>query len=71
MFCPQCGAEYRPGFNRCKNCNIDLVNNCRWSLSPSQALKLIIPTSSSFGRIQPLLMLSWRKARWNRLESIR
>jgi Putative prokaryotic signal transducing protein len=25
MFCPQCGAEYRPGFTRCYDCQVDLV----------------------------------------------
>lgn len=25
MFCPQCKAEYRPGFSRCSDCDVDLV----------------------------------------------
>lgn len=25
MFCPQCGAEYRQGFTRCSDCDVDLV----------------------------------------------
>src|SRR5437899_10688032 len=25
MFCPNCRAEYRPGFARCSDCGIDLV----------------------------------------------
>jgi hypothetical protein len=25
MFCPQCKAEYRDGFSRCTDCDIDLV----------------------------------------------
>lgn len=25
MFCPQCHAEYRPGFTRCADCDVDLV----------------------------------------------
>jgi hypothetical protein len=25
MFCPQCKAEYRPGFNYCSDCDVDLV----------------------------------------------
>ncbi len=24
MFCPQCGAEYRPGFDRCTDCDVTL-----------------------------------------------
>ena len=26
MFCPQCHAEYRPGFSRCNDCEVDLVD---------------------------------------------
>jgi hypothetical protein len=25
MWCPSCGAEYRPGFTRCSDCYVDLV----------------------------------------------
>jgi hypothetical protein len=25
MFCPECQAEYRPGFTRCSDCDVDLV----------------------------------------------
>ena len=27
MFCPQCKAEYRPGFIRCSDCDIELVDH--------------------------------------------
>ena len=27
MFCPQCHAEYRPGFTHCSDCDVDLVEN--------------------------------------------
>jgi hypothetical protein len=26
MFCPQCKAEYRAGFARCSDCDVELVN---------------------------------------------
>ncbi len=26
MFCPKCGDEYRPGFTRCDDCGVDLVD---------------------------------------------
>lgn len=26
MFCPECRAEYRPGFTRCSDCGVDLVH---------------------------------------------
>jgi len=29
MFCPQCNAEYRPGFTRCSDCDVDLVQDAR------------------------------------------
>lgn len=25
MFCPECRAEYRPGFTHCTDCDVDLV----------------------------------------------
>ena len=25
MFCPQCGAEFREGFDHCSDCDVDLV----------------------------------------------
>ena len=25
MYCPECGAEYRPGFDRCADCDVALV----------------------------------------------
>jgi hypothetical protein len=27
MFCPECKAEYRPGFTRCADCDVDLLTN--------------------------------------------
>ena len=27
MFCPQCKAEYRPGFTRCADCDVELAND--------------------------------------------
>ena len=35
MFCPQCKAEYRPGFTHCADCDVDLV----WEL-PKTAIEL-------------------------------
>src|SRR6516165_1705848 len=34
MFCPQCKAEYRPGFTQCADCDVDLV----WEL-PQEGLE--------------------------------
>src|SRR5687767_893252 len=27
MFCPNCKSEYRPGFTRCSDCSIELVDD--------------------------------------------
>jgi hypothetical protein len=27
VFCPKCGAEYRPGFSRCTDCNVELTES--------------------------------------------
>jgi hypothetical protein len=38
MFCPQCNASYRPGFTRCADCDVDLVNeppHCALAGQPS------------------------------------
>lgn len=44
MFCPQCKAEYRPGFTRCADCDVDLV----WEL-PKNALSRLAGSSENPG----------------------
>ncbi len=29
MYCPQCGAEFRDGFNRCSDCDVELASEPR------------------------------------------
>jgi hypothetical protein len=36
MFCPECRAEYRPGFTRCADCNVDLVQELPVELSGTE-----------------------------------
>ena len=33
-YCPTCGAEYRPGFTRCPDCDVDLVDDPPKSAEP-------------------------------------
>jgi hypothetical protein len=40
LFCPLCKAEYRPGYRRCADCDIDLVDE----LPPAQGKELAQPT---------------------------
>jgi hypothetical protein len=34
MICPQCKAEYRPGFTRCTDCDVDLVWEPHYAQAP-------------------------------------
>jgi hypothetical protein len=36
MFCPECRAEYRPGFTRCVDCDVDLVQELPLELSRTE-----------------------------------
>jgi hypothetical protein len=37
MFCPVCKAEYRPGYVRCSDCGVDLVEKLDTIQSPAEA----------------------------------
>jgi hypothetical protein len=42
MFCPECKIEYRPGFTRCSDCEVDLVDMVpNEDLSPDESLMLL------------------------------
>ncbi|HVB33128.1 MAG TPA: hypothetical protein VNJ52_01955 [Patescibacteria group bacterium] len=36
MFCPNCGIEYRPGFTRCNDCDVDLVDKLPSEEEPAE-----------------------------------
>jgi len=55
MFCPQCGAEYRAGFNRCSDCGVDLVEH-RFIPEPRRNAALSDPWQNFF---MLTLGLSW------------
>jgi hypothetical protein len=59
MFCPECRAEYRPGFTRCCDCDVNLVQDLPQSVGrprkvqrdlmdwvPSPAIKAVYRESS-------------------------
>jgi hypothetical protein len=37
MFCPQCRVEYRPGFTRCADCDVGLVDELPFEANPGGA----------------------------------
>jgi hypothetical protein len=39
MFCPNCGAEYRPGFARCSDCDVELVEAAPKGISADSSLE--------------------------------
>ena len=41
MFCPKCGDEYRPGFTRCTQCDVDLVENPPANIEDAEPLELV------------------------------
>jgi hypothetical protein len=40
VFCPVCGDEYRAGFSRCADCDVDLVVNPPSEAGPPQPFEL-------------------------------
>jgi hypothetical protein len=49
MFCPQCKAEYRPGFTHCADCDVDLVPDLpKAALSPWHASEPGDPNEDPF-----------------------
>src|SRR5256885_8002568 len=43
MLCPQCGAEYRQGFTRCADCDVELVESYLQALRYPLAKKAAVP----------------------------
>ena len=41
MFCPKCGDEYRPGFTRCADCDVDLVEKLPPTLEDAEPPELV------------------------------
>jgi hypothetical protein len=56
MFCRQCQAEYRQGFTRCSDCDVDLV----YSLSQESPAATDAPRVSGFAGQDGELRLIWK-----------
>lgn len=62
MFCPECRAEYRPGFTHCNDCDVDLV----YDLPPWDARARrpkrdteTYPTNNAPKLLSALIKLGW------------
>src|SRR6266699_2261436 len=57
MFCPECRAEYRAGFTRCSDCDVDLVQELSESDTRVRKAKRETPSQSNLrtGRLARLL----------------
>jgi hypothetical protein len=47
MFCPQCRAEYRPGFTHCTDCDVDLIEENLDQGDYLHALRSVLPSKWS------------------------
>ena len=50
MICPQCGSEYREGFFRCSDCEVDLVPDIESldEVAPTELVTVLETKDSSF-----------------------
>jgi len=41
MFCPVCGDEYRPGFSRCADCDVELIDTPPERIEAAKPIELV------------------------------
>ncbi|HTQ12207.1 MAG TPA: DUF2007 domain-containing protein [Fimbriimonadaceae bacterium] len=41
MFCPVCGDEYRPGFSRCSDCDVELTEKAPGTIENAPPFELV------------------------------
>ena len=58
MFCPQCKSEYRPGFTRCSDCDVLLVDRMPVDRSPSVDMTSLVRLRSYSTDHEAFLALS-------------
>jgi hypothetical protein len=55
MFCPDCGAEYRPEFSECADCGVSLVVNLPAEESPDHESKIVPVFRTSDAVLLPIV----------------
>ena len=55
MYCPQCEAEYREGFDRCADCDVDLVHALPSSTEDHEAEDYVKVFESSESDLIPVI----------------
>ena len=63
MFCPKCKDEFRPGFTRCANCNVELVESLRAGAGVSPPVGQAAPASSPLSLVEYCGFVSLEDAR--------
>ena len=60
MFCPECGDEFRPGFYRCPDCDVALVESTAPApeAEPSESVELIRTANMPFLEVIKSLLAS-------------
>ena len=59
MFCPECRVEYRPGFTRCSDCDVELVHEI-----PDQDTRVRKPRHDSAMMFSPKLLAAFISLGW-------
>ena len=53
-YCPECGAEYREGYNSCSDCHVLLVRERRPKFQEPVDSSLVASSTAPFGSVVPL-----------------
>jgi hypothetical protein len=68
MFCPLCKAEYRPGFTRCADCRVALVDALKEDDYLPEAVEILWQGSDSFERDQIFSVLHSLNIRYESID---